>query len=208
MDHARAPGVGADRRGGDIGLGRPAFKPLKQRRVGRRQAMPDFFDIIDALISDTGIGDTGERRFRQSRGDADTQTTGQQFQQRPSARGIQLVEPGFEPVAELALVDQLQFGDDVCFDVSSVLVSRRLAACTSRNNASSLASPLSSSSSSATAFLRTSLLSTLLFASRRFRLSVVGRTARSPISSLSSSESNATTAFVKRRAPTLDCVFD
>ena len=86
----------------------PAFEPVEQGSVGWRQPVPDLFDLCDV-----GATPFGECCFGEPRRDADTQTAGDEFQQRPAAGRVKRVEPGSEMRADIGPARGLQRRDDL-----------------------------------------------------------------------------------------------
>ena len=93
---------------GHVRLRRAALQPGEQRLVGRREAVPDLLDVIHLEARHVG-----HRRLGQPRRDADAHGARQQLQQRPAARRIERVEPGFQPRPQIVAADQRELGNDV-----------------------------------------------------------------------------------------------
>ena len=99
---------GAERRG--IAVDRlfgAALQPGEQVEVGRAETGPDQLDLMRVLVAER-CG----RGLRQPRGDADPQCTGDEFQQRPAAGLVELVEPALELLRQLGLAERAECGDD------------------------------------------------------------------------------------------------
>src|SRR3546814_4112069 len=81
---------------GEVGARRPSLAPGEERRIGRRDRVPQLLDIVD------GHGEgLRERLFRKPRRDADAHTTECELEQCIAAVGVEAVEGSEEHTSEL-----------------------------------------------------------------------------------------------------------
>ena len=83
-------------RSADRTLG-PPFQPREELYVGRREAVPDFFDLGHVLAAEFR-----QRLFGKPRGHADAKAAGDELDQRVAAGGIHAVEPALDQCRAVA----------------------------------------------------------------------------------------------------------
>jgi hypothetical protein len=81
-----------------VGFLAAAFQPGEQLDIRRRQARPENLDLVRLLFAERRRGG-----FRQPRGDADAEPTGDELEQRPAAGLVERIEPARELRGELRL---------------------------------------------------------------------------------------------------------
>jgi hypothetical protein len=99
---------GKGRQIADLGRRMAPLQPIEERLVRRRESVPDFFDTVEL---DTAP--FGERGLGEPRRDADPQLAGDEFQQCPTPRRIEGVEPRLEQPRHLASARFFQLSDDL-----------------------------------------------------------------------------------------------
>ena len=99
----------AERRGVDVD--RPfgaAFHPGEQRRVGRREPVPDKLHLVRLFCAQRR-----NRGFGKPRRDADAQRAGDELEQRPARGLVERIEPGGKLRGQLGFAERRQCGDDM-----------------------------------------------------------------------------------------------
>ena len=103
-EHGRAERGGI----GDERFFRPAFDPGEEIEIRRRERRPENLDLVGVLAAERR-----HRGFREPRRDADAQRAGDEFQERPSPRFVEGVEPARELRRQLGLAEPRERRDHV-----------------------------------------------------------------------------------------------
>ena len=84
-----------------------AFQPGEQIEIGRREPGPHQLDVVRVLFAEFRRGGLG-----QPRRNPDPHRAGDEFEQRPAAGLVELVEPARQLLGQFRLAERAQRGDD------------------------------------------------------------------------------------------------